>query len=72
MYPKYELTSLCDQNGGVQGVDRHTDKRTDRHTDIQKMKKTEQPKIMYIDIVCYLQTVIIGVEMTEVIGLSMA
>ena len=45
MQPKYGFASLCDQNYGVESVNRHTDKRTDR-----KIKKTEGHRIIYKDI----------------------
>ena len=64
MQPKYGFKSLCDQNCGVQSVNSHAHRHTDRKV------KTEGPKIMYIYI-CYLLTVIIDGEITEVIdGLS--
>ena len=55
MQPKYGSTSLCDQNCGVQSLDRHTShvRRTD------KSLKTEGPKILSKDIL-YFRTVIIG------------
>ena len=40
MQLKYRLTSLCDQNCGVQSADRHTDTGTDRKV------KTLESKIM--------------------------
>ena len=47
MQPKYKLTSMCDQNCGVQGVKRHTERKV----------QTEEPKILSI---FSLQTEIIG------------
>ena len=53
MQPKYGSTSLCDQNCGVQSLDRQKDTGTD------KSLKTEGPKILSNDIF-YFRTVIIG------------
>ena len=49
MQPNYEVTSLCDQNCGVQSVNRHTDRKV----------KTGGPNILTNDIF-YSQTVIIS------------
>ena len=60
MQPKYGLTSLCDQNCGVQSVNKHTDRHTDRKV------KTDGPKILSNDIF-YLKTVIIGGPKTSLL-----
>ena len=39
MQPKYEFSTLCDKNCGVQRLHRRTDGRTDGHTD--RIVKTE-------------------------------
>ena len=57
MKPKYGVTNFCNQNSGVQSVDRQTDRQTDGQADRQE--NTEGHKIMYTYI-CYLPTVIIG------------
>ena len=54
MLPEYGLTTLCEQNCGVQSVDKQTHGQTDRQI------KTEGPKILSNDIF-YFRTVIFGV-----------
>ena len=48
MHLKYGLIILCDQNCGVQSMNKQTDKQTDRWKG--RIVNTEGPKIMYIDI----------------------
>ena len=49
----YDSASACDEKGGDQNVNRHTDRHTDRKV------KTEGPRIMNVDI-RFLHTVDIG------------
>ena len=56
--PKFGLTSLCDQNCGLQSADRHTDRHTHGQTE-----KTEGPMILSNNIF-YFKTVIIGGPIT--------
>ena len=60
MQPKYGSTSLCDQNCGLQSVDRQTESQT-HATWTDKSLKTEGPKILSNDIF-YFRTVIIKDE----------
>ena len=53
--PKFGLTSLCDQNCGVQSVNRHSDRQTHN-----RKVKTEGHKIMYIDIRYLLTLIMFG------------
>ena len=55
MQPKYGSASVCDENCGIQSLER----RTHTHTQTNSKVKTEGHKIMYITI-SYLATVIIG------------
>ena len=57
MQPKYDSTSLCDQNCGVQSADRET--HTSDVTGTDKSLKTEGPKILS-NYIFYFKTVIIG------------
>ena len=58
MQPKYGLATMCDQNCGIQSVNRQTDKQTDNQIDRQK-STTRGRKILLNDFF-YFQTVIIG------------
>ena len=59
--PKCRMTSLCDQNCGVQSADSQTDRNIDTQTHAwtDKKVKSEGPKILS-NYIFYFKTVIVG------------